>query len=68
MELLPISLVVKGRRCVVVGGGEVATRKVEMLRKAQARVEVIAPDLGDDLARLALRGEIAHLAARRFNS
>ena len=58
MELLPISLVVKGRRCVVVGGGEVATRKVEMLRKAQAHVEVISPDLGDDLARLALRGEI----------
>jgi uroporphyrin-III C-methyltransferase/precorrin-2 dehydrogenase/sirohydrochlorin ferrochelatase len=64
MELLPISLLVKGRRCVVVGGGEVATRKVQMLCKAQARIEVIAPDLGDDLARLALRGEIVHLAAR----
>jgi uroporphyrin-III C-methyltransferase/precorrin-2 dehydrogenase/sirohydrochlorin ferrochelatase len=64
MELLPISLVVKNRRCVVVGGGEVATRKIEMLRKAQAHVEVVSADLGDDLARLALRGEIACLATR----
>jgi len=64
MELLPISLVVKGRRCVVVGGGEVAARKVDMLRKAQARVAVIAPDLGENLKTLALRGEIEHHADR----
>lgn len=64
MELLPISLVVVGKRCVVVGGGEVAARKAQMLRKAQARVEVVAPDLGDNLARLAQRGEVLHLAKR----
>jgi uroporphyrin-III C-methyltransferase/precorrin-2 dehydrogenase/sirohydrochlorin ferrochelatase len=64
MELLPISLVVRGRRCVVVGGGEVAARKVEMLRKAQASVEVIAPDLGENLAQLAHSGEIAHRQER----
>jgi uroporphyrin-III C-methyltransferase / precorrin-2 dehydrogenase / sirohydrochlorin ferrochelatase len=64
MELLPISLVVKGRRCVVVGGGEVAARKVEMLRKAQAHVEVISPDLGEDLAGLAVRGEIVCTTTR----
>jgi uroporphyrin-III C-methyltransferase/precorrin-2 dehydrogenase/sirohydrochlorin ferrochelatase len=62
MELLPISLVVKGRRCVVVGGGEVAARKVEMLRKAQAQVEVIAPELGENLAHLAQRRDIVHRA------
>jgi len=64
MELLPISLVVKGRRCVVVGSGEVAARKVEMLRKAQASVEVVAPDLGDNLAQLAQRNDITHRAQR----
>jgi uroporphyrin-III C-methyltransferase/precorrin-2 dehydrogenase/sirohydrochlorin ferrochelatase len=64
MELLPISLVVRGRLCVVVGGGEVAARKVEMLRKAQARVTVIAPDLGENLKTLAQRGEIEHRAQR----
>jgi uroporphyrin-III C-methyltransferase/precorrin-2 dehydrogenase/sirohydrochlorin ferrochelatase len=63
MELLPISLVVKGRRCVVVGGGEVAARKVEMLRKAQAQVEVIAPELGENLAQLAQCSDILHRAA-----
>jgi uroporphyrin-III C-methyltransferase/precorrin-2 dehydrogenase/sirohydrochlorin ferrochelatase len=64
MELLPISLVVKGRRCVVVGGGEVAARKVEMLRKAQALVTVVAPDLGENLKALVQRGEVAHHADR----
>jgi uroporphyrin-III C-methyltransferase/precorrin-2 dehydrogenase/sirohydrochlorin ferrochelatase len=64
MELLPISLVVKGRRCVVVGGGEVAARKVEMLRKAQALITVIAPDLGENLLTLAQRNEIEHHAER----
>jgi uroporphyrin-III C-methyltransferase/precorrin-2 dehydrogenase/sirohydrochlorin ferrochelatase len=64
MELLPISLVVKGRPCVVVGGGEVAARKVEMLRRAQAHVTVIAPDLGENLKTLTQRGEIEHRAER----
>jgi uroporphyrin-III C-methyltransferase/precorrin-2 dehydrogenase/sirohydrochlorin ferrochelatase len=64
MELLPVSLVVKGRRCVVVGGGEVAARKADMLRRAQARVEVVAPDLGENLAHLAQQGEVVHIAAR----
>jgi uroporphyrin-III C-methyltransferase/precorrin-2 dehydrogenase/sirohydrochlorin ferrochelatase len=64
MDLLPISLVVKGRCCVVVGGGEVAARKVEMLRRAQARVTVIAPDLGENLKLLARHGEIEHRAQR----
>ena len=64
MELLPISLMVKDRRCVVVGGGDVATRKVEMLRRARAHVEVVSPDLGADLARLTREGEIVHVAAR----
>jgi uroporphyrin-III C-methyltransferase/precorrin-2 dehydrogenase/sirohydrochlorin ferrochelatase len=63
MELLPVSLVVKGKRCVVVGAGEVASRKVRMLRKAQALVAVVAPDLGDDLSRSHARGEIEHVAA-----
>ena len=44
---------IKGRRCVVIGGGEVAARKVDMLLKAKAAVEVIAPELHAELAALA---------------
>jgi uroporphyrin-III C-methyltransferase/precorrin-2 dehydrogenase/sirohydrochlorin ferrochelatase len=64
MELLPVSLVVRGRRCVVVGGGEVAARKAQMLRRAQARVTVVTPELGEALQRMHVAGEIEHERAR----
>jgi precorrin-2 dehydrogenase / sirohydrochlorin ferrochelatase len=47
-----------GRRCVVVGGGEVALEKVEGLLACDARVEVIAPRLCSLLEGLAAEGSI----------
>jgi uroporphyrin-III C-methyltransferase/precorrin-2 dehydrogenase/sirohydrochlorin ferrochelatase len=41
--LFPIFLDLTGRRAVVIGGGEVATRKVQALLAAGAEVRVIAP-------------------------
>jgi siroheme synthase-like protein len=54
----PIFLNIKGRRCVVVGGGEVALRKVRSLLEHGAEVEVISPELCAELAQLAQSGEI----------
>ncbi len=45
MERLPAFLDVRGKRCVVVGGGEVALRKATLLVRAGARLHVVAPDL-----------------------
>ena len=45
MEFLPIFLNVRGQSCLVVGGGDVAARKVELLLKAQASITVVAPEL-----------------------
>jgi len=59
MELLPIFLDVKGRLCLVVGGGETAMRKVASLRHAGARVQVISPQIGARLEELAAAGDIA---------
>lgn len=45
MEFLPIFLNIRQQRCTVIGGGEVATRKVRLLLKAQADVQVISPEI-----------------------
>lgn len=55
----PVSLNIGGRKCVVVGGGEVALRKVKVLLEHGADVEVISPDLCTELVRLAESGEIS---------
>jgi siroheme synthase-like protein len=51
MDYLPIFIVVKDAPAIVVGGGQVALRKVEWLLAAHARVTVIAPALAAELAR-----------------
>lgn len=60
----PVFLDIRGRRCVVVGGGEVARRKAESLLERGAEVKVISPDLCAGLDRLAEMGEIALLRRR----
>ena len=60
MESLPIFIKVKNARCLVIGGGEVARRKVATLLKAEADVEVIAPKLCHELAGLINDGRIKH--------
>lgn len=64
MEHLPIFLRLTDQPCAVIGGGEVAARKVALLRSAGARVTVTAPALCEALAAQAQRGEIAHRAER----
>jgi uroporphyrin-III C-methyltransferase/precorrin-2 dehydrogenase/sirohydrochlorin ferrochelatase len=64
MDYFPIFFNIQGRRCLVVGGGEVAVRKVSLLMQAGARVAVVSPDLAAELAALAAEGRIEHVAAR----
>jgi siroheme synthase-like protein len=45
----PVNLLVRGRRCVVVGAGRMAARKIEALLAAGGDVHVVAPDLGDEV-------------------
>ena len=64
MEYLPLFVRVAGARCVLVGGGEVAHRRLTTLLRAGARVTVVAPNVIDDVRALC-RGEVA-LVERRF--
>jgi precorrin-2 dehydrogenase/sirohydrochlorin ferrochelatase len=52
-------LKLKGRRCLVVGGGDVGLEKVEGLLACDGDVSVVAPDLQPELRRLADEGSIA---------
>jgi uroporphyrin-III C-methyltransferase/precorrin-2 dehydrogenase/sirohydrochlorin ferrochelatase len=63
MDYLPIFLSLQRRPVVVVGGGNVALRKVSTLLEAGAQVTVIAPVLDPQLAAQAQRGELRHVAA-----
>jgi len=51
MDYLPAFHNVRGKLCLVVGGGEVATRKTGVLLEAGATVRVVAPEIEPDLAR-----------------
>jgi siroheme synthase-like protein len=51
--LYPIFLDLSGRRCVVVGGGEVAGRKARKLLQARAEVVVISPEVTPELESVA---------------
>lgn len=60
MRYYPLFLDIARRRCVVVGGGSVAERKIERLLACGARVEVIGKDLTAALAALKEEGRIVH--------
>ncbi|MEJ2573325.1 MAG: siroheme synthase CysG [Gammaproteobacteria bacterium] len=62
MKYLPLFFDIKGRPCLVVGGGEIAARKVEALLRAGARITVVSPQLGPPLGARHAAGEIRHLA------
>ena len=50
--LYPIFLNIQGKRCVVIGAGKVALRKVKMLLDCVARVSVISPKPHLEIVRL----------------
>lgn len=62
MDYLPIFLKLQDRPCAVIGGGEVAARKVALLLEAGARVTVTAPELCDALGDRLRQGGIAYRA------
>ncbi|OAJ70258.1 uroporphyrinogen-III C-methyltransferase [Methylobacillus sp. MM3] len=64
MDYLPIFMNLRGRASVVIGGGEVALRKIGMLLKADANVTVVSPELCPELSDWHAQGKVIHVAAR----
>ena len=59
MKFYPLNLDIEKKSCVVVGGGQVAFRKICGLLEAGANVKVIAPEICAGVEELFQRGEIS---------
>jgi adenosylcobinamide kinase/adenosylcobinamide-phosphate guanylyltransferase len=62
-----LALPLRGRRVLVIGGGESATQMVTALRSSGALIRVVAPTLSSDLTELAARGLI-EVANRQYQA
>src|ERR1700684_3555016 len=58
MPLFPIALRLRGRLCVVVGGGVIAESKIQSLLAAEAHVVVVAPEVTETVVAWARAGQI----------
>ncbi len=52
MDLLPVFWNIRDRKCIVIGGGDVASRKARQLIRAGARLIVVAPEINPQLQSL----------------
>jgi len=64
LRFLPLGLDVRGKRCLVVGGGDVGTRKVQTLCRAGAAVTVVSPDVTLPLRQQIDAGRVQWVAER----
>ncbi|HEX6636532.1 MAG TPA: siroheme synthase CysG [Steroidobacteraceae bacterium] len=67
MRYFPLFLDLRDKPVLLVGGGDIAARKFALLADAGAKVTVVAPALGDEMAASLARGAFIHVA-RRFES
>lgn len=63
MQALPIFFNIQNRHCVVIGGGDVAMRKVVMLLKASAAITLYSPEICHELQDLTNVGKIKYVRA-----
>jgi uroporphyrin-III C-methyltransferase/precorrin-2 dehydrogenase/sirohydrochlorin ferrochelatase len=58
MDFLPIFMNIRGQRCLIVGGGEVAARKAALLQQAGADINLVSPELAGNLKDMYADGHI----------
>ncbi|MDL1988145.1 MAG: bifunctional precorrin-2 dehydrogenase/sirohydrochlorin ferrochelatase [Deltaproteobacteria bacterium] len=67
MRYYPVNLDILNRKCLVVGGGSVSTRKVMTLLECGAVVTVVSPDVAEELLELAEK-KMIELKRRPYES
>lgn len=63
MQALPIFFNISNRLCLVIGGGDIATRKVNMLLKANGQIRLVSPSVCAELQAMIAANKIQHLEA-----
>jgi len=59
-KTFPVNALIEGRRVLVVGGGRVGQRKIELLLDAGAQVELVCPECVAELLDLSAQGRITY--------
>ena len=67
MDHLPIFINVRQNPCLVIGGGDIALRKINLLIKAQAKVDCLSPLFCEGITNLSQNGDVI-LIQKRFES
>ena len=52
MDYFPVFVNLKDQDCLVIGAGEIAARKIELLARAGAKITVIAEKISPQVSRL----------------
>lgn len=61
MSVFPLFIDLRARKCVVVGGGRIAARKIGALIDFNAEIVVISPEIIDKILELKQNGALTHL-------
>lgn len=64
MPAFPLFIALKGKKCVVVGGGEVASRKIQVLLEFDAFITVISPEISESIQELKWQGKVIVIKKR----
>lgn len=68
MEYFPLFIDLKNQDCLVIGAGEVAMRKIELLANAGAKITIIAPDISRSVNQLASSYPSLKIIEKEFES
>jgi len=66
MDYFPLFINLKNKHCLVIGAGEVAARKIELLLKAGATITVIAPKISASVSQLQSQKNHVEIIKRSF--
>lgn len=66
MSYFPFFLEIRGKDCLVVGGGAVAARKIQVLKEFGVKITIVSPEICDELAGVMKKDKALILNKRKF--